>query len=256
MGTRHAALAVIGATAAAAAALALLGVGRGGPQTLVSVLAAPTDDLVTATPLTTAGPLLDFDSGAGWVTATAGANVTQHDLREVFWYRDTPIELNEETCATWTVADGPIVQQGAALRIATLDGIRRAITVTRNIFGGATWVFNVHLWVGAKFTLIGQVNLGRELGIGSSVRALPWRFCARAIDQTVEFKVWPLDEAEPAWGDGTHGGAVLLPPGWVYPGVAGWYAGHLSAGDRAGYRNLIVTALRQDRHRGSRPRPA
>ena len=58
---------------------------------------------------------------------------------------------DEASCATWSSqtpaqVTGVGVQQGLVLRAATADGVTRAITVTKNIWGGAFDVLNVHLW--------------------------------------------------------------------------------------------------------------
>ena len=250
MNVRNRRIGWLAAACAAAAVTAVTMIVIPGPQgNVVSLRAASSareSVSVVASPLTAAGPLLNFTWGSGWITAQAPDDVTQHDLREVFWYSDATPALNSESCATWTAADGAIVQQGAALRIAERGGVQQAITVTRNIYGKATWVFNVHLWVGSQFTLIGQFNLAPAFRLTSTeARPLPWRLCARAIGSMVEFKVWLLGHPEPQWGDTTHGGAVILPAGWEYAGVSGWYAGHLYTDDLASFRDLDVTTLPQ-----------
>ena len=42
----------------------------------------------------------------------------------------------------------------------------------------------------------------------------PWRFCARAVGDRVEFKVWSRAEGEPGWGDPAHSDGITLPEGW------------------------------------------
>ncbi len=208
-----------------------------------TIVAAPVT--LVAAAVTGAGPLLDFTSGPGWVMVQAPAG-TQGGVREVFWYSDATPALNAETCATWTVAQGKIVQHGAALRVADRDGVLHAITVTRNIFGGSTWVFNVHVWSGSQGRLVGQFDLASVFKENATASApFPWRLCARAVGTTVEFKVWRLGSSEPDWGDPTYGGGVTLPSGWNYAGLSGWYAGHLATGDLAGFSDLLVATLRQ-----------
>lgn len=176
-------------------------------------------------------------------TAVASLDSAGGNLREAFWPADNPVVADNESCAIWGAQTGPLVQQGAALRIAK-DGSRlRAITVTKNIFYGATWIFNFHLWdtaASAPFTIIAATNLDSTLVHAGVVTPLPWRFCARVIDAKVEFKVWPAAELEPAYGDPTHGGSVMLPPGWVYPGRAGWFIGHLQPLETAVFNDLAT----------------
>jgi hypothetical protein len=173
-------------------------------------------------------------------TAVASLDNAGGNLRQAFWPADNPVVPDNESCAIWEQA-GTLVQQGAVLRLAQEGSRVRAITVTKNVFYNATWIFNFHLWDTATsppFTIIGATNLERTLVRFGVVTPLPWHFCARVIDSKVEFKVWPVAELEPAWGDPAHGGSVVLPPGWVYPGKAGWFIGHLQPRDIAVFGNV------------------
>jgi hypothetical protein len=177
-------------------------------------------------------------------TAVASIDSAGGNLRQVFWPADNPVVPDSESCAIWGAETGPLVQQGAALRI-TQDGSRiRAITVTKNIFYGATWIFNFHVWDTAQtpaFTPIAATDLYATLVHAGVVTPLPWHFCARVIGNKLEFKVWPVAELlEPAWGDPTHGGSVLLPAGWSNPGKAGWFIGHLRSPDLAVFTDLAT----------------
>jgi len=177
-------------------------------------------------------------------TAAAAIDGSGGNLRQVFWPGDNPVVPDSESCAIWGAESGPLVQQGAALRI-TQNGSRiRAITVTKNIFYGAPWIFNFHVWDTAQsppFTLIGATDLKNTLVRAGVVTPLPWNFCARVIGSKLEFKVWPVAEAlEPAWGDRTHGGSVNLPAGWSAPGKAGWFIGHIQPWNVAAFTNLAT----------------
>jgi hypothetical protein len=174
-------------------------------------------------------------------TAVASLDNAGGNLRQAFWPADNPVVADDESCAIWAEQTGPLVQQGAALRI-TQDGSRvRAITVTKNIFYGATWIFNFHLWDTAAspaFTIIGATNLEATLVHAGVVTPLPWHFCARVIGAKVQFKVWTSADLEPAWGDPAHGGSAMLPGGWAYAGKAGWFIGHLQPHDTAAFTDL------------------
>lgn len=165
---------------------------------------------------------------------------TSSNLRNLFWPASAPSTTDGGSCSTWTSqSDGTYIQQGTALRVRTdADGdVARAITVTKNIAYGVIWVFNVALWDTSKSTPrtgIAQVNL-KAVAAG---KPYPWHLCARAIGTTVTLKVWVGDEPEPEWGDLSHGGSTTVPQEWVYPGMAGWYIGHLPPGGFAAFSDL------------------
>jgi hypothetical protein len=177
-------------------------------------------------------------------TAAASIDRSGGNLRQLFWPADNPTVPDSESCAVWGAETGANVQQGAALRIVQNGSRVRAITVTKNIFFGATWIFNFHVWdthADPVFTPIGATNLYGTLVKAGVVTPLPWNFCACVIGSKVEFKVWPVAEPlEPAWGDRTHGGSVNLPAGWSAPGKAGWYVGHIQPGNTAVFTNLTT----------------
>lgn len=179
----------------------------------------------------------------GTVMSANGPIVGPND-RMVFWpAAETPLG-DAESCATWSSQSpaqgaGVPTQEGLALRVATHDGITRAITVTKNIFANATFVLNVHVWNTSKslpFQLVGQFNLA-QLFIERGNQKLPWNVCARVVGAAVQVELWLTGDSPPAWGDTSHGGTVALPAGWDYPGDAGWYVGHLETGASATYAN-------------------
>jgi hypothetical protein len=182
--------------------------------------------------------------GPDRVTASAPPANLGGNLRLLFWPGDARLGTDETSCATWSDATSDVVQQGAALRIATdTTGSVRAITVTKNVYVHSFWIFNVHVWDGTS-------SLGREIAsfdLGSVfrysddlfvARPLPWRLCARTRAGRVEFKVWRLDEDEPEWGDPAHGGSVVLPADAPASGAAGWFIGHLRPGMSATFTDL------------------
>ncbi|MCU1499665.1 MAG: hypothetical protein JWM47_3618 [Acidimicrobiales bacterium] len=196
-----------------------------------------------------------FRATARGVQVTAPRTNSGQNLRVVFWRPGSPVGATSQTCATWSsqAADG--VQQGAALRIRVSPGRVRAITVTKNIWQHATWGFNFHTWDSDRpqpWQHFGGVEV-ENLRSGRQVKPLPWRFCARIRDRSVEVKVWPTDRAEPAWGDPAWGGSKVLPAGWEAPGVTGWFIGHLPPGGTATLDNLAT--WRRDAMPPSRARP-
>jgi len=205
--------------------------------------AGPTEAALRASVLTPDGN--DGSSIVGAtdaVTMTANPGNTGGNLRTLVWPEHAPTARDETVCATWQEASSHVVQEGLALRIAPgAAGQLAAITVTKNVYGGAEWWFNVHVWHGAGLgDQIAGVDLSRVFAPGDHkvVRALPWRVCARTRGDELELLAWPLTEPTPRWGDPTHGGRVHLPPSAPRTGVAGWYVGHLHAGMHATYGDL------------------
>jgi Calx-beta domain len=167
-----------------------------------------------------------------------GANtILNNNGRMVFWpATQTPTD-DQQSCASWSAQDpaqasGIPTQEGVALRVATRDGITRAVTVTKNVYGSDFGVFNVHVWntdAVTPLTLIKQFNLNQFL-VDSDATNLPWNVCARVVGEELQFELWLPGATPPAWGDVSQGGTVELPVGWDYAGNAGMYAGHLGAG--------------------------
>jgi hypothetical protein len=195
--------------------------------------------------------VLTADGNDNYVFTSTPANMAvsapdtngSSNLRELFWPDDSPAVADSQSCATWSAATNPVLQQGAALRIVQSGSHVRAITVTKNIFGGASYIFNFHVWDNTQspaFTQFGATNLQSLLVQNGVLVPLPWHFCARVIGSTVEFKVWTGSESEPAWGDASHGGQATLPAGWSAPGETGWYIGHLHPKDSATFTDLAT----------------
>ena len=153
---------------------------------------------------------------------------------------------DEEACATWTIQSDPLNQAGIALRVrATGGGRRSAVTVTKNVWSGAGWLFNVHVWNSRRtpaFTQIAQFDLSSAFRRRSGSPG-PWRMCARVVGSRVNFSAWPLDVPRPAAADPRHGGAVRLPPGYDGPGLAGLFVGHLRPGDSVGFTHVVMNAV-------------
>jgi hypothetical protein len=172
--------------------------------------------------------------------------------RAIFWPNTQKKTINEQVCATWQSQNGPVVQQGVALRIkAQANGRVRAITVTKNIFTtnpqvAGTWKFNVLLWDTKKaggFTIAKSYDLAPVFNPNGQVAALPWTMCARVINSTFSFKVWPNTHSTPAWGDSRYGGTIALAKGWSFKGNHGWYIGHLHKNNNARYTNMTASPL-------------
>lgn len=89
----------------------------------------------------------------GRIEATAPAGNVGGNSRTLFGRVDAPRSVNQYSCATVTHS-GRIVQEGVALRMRSDGDRHRGITVMKNIWGGAFWVYNVHLW---------DTNIGGEL---------------------------------------------------------------------------------------------
>lgn len=186
----------------------------------------------------------------GVVTAAAPVTNTGGNTRVAFWRFVDSASVDQESCATWVDAHGRFQQQGAALRVRSVDGRTTAITVTGNVHLGARWFFSVHVMDSAADPALHQVggfDLSDVFRPGgpetTEVPPYPWRMCARVVGDTVSFIVWPLTHPEPAWADPRFGGSVQLPPGWGEAGRPGWYVGHLEPGDSVGFSDLATDVV-------------
>jgi hypothetical protein len=186
-----------------------------------------------------------YDMASSPGKASFVSHVADQNTREVFWPSDSPAVSSSETCATWETGDN--VQQGAALRIRKVTGGYRLITVTKNIWLGAYWIFNFHVWDSSKspaFTLLGGIDLSGEfLQSGTTAWPLPWYMCTRAYGSTLEFKAWRAGQTQPAYGDSHYGGAKTLPAGWNDPGATGWYIGHVPTNSGASFTDLVTRSF-------------
>jgi len=183
------------------------------------------------------------------VTVAAPASNTGRNSRVAFWRAADALAADQQTCATWVNNQTQMQQQGAALRVRTVNGRTRAITVTKNISFGAHWGFNVHVMdsgAAQPFRAIGGFHLANVFRLDPDtvdVPPYPWRMCARVVGNTVSFIVWPLTHAEPSWGDPDYGGSVTLPTGWDQPGFPGWYVGHLRPGESVGFADMSSAVI-------------
>lgn len=177
----------------------------------------------------------DFvDRGTG-LDVTAPASNSGGNLRLAAVKQGTVTSLDQQSCVTW---HGPIVgtsQPGIILRARLGPDRTQAILVTNNVWAGGRPGINVHLAdsdASPVFTHVGAVNMSAGLGTIEDLNALPWRFCARAIDSTVAIKAWSIaaHPVEPSWDDATYTATVELPPVAVYPGKPGVFVGHLVPG--------------------------
>lgn len=203
-------------------------------------------------------PRNDYD-----VKFTAPSTNTGGNTREFVWPASTPDVMDSQTCAVWPSQSEGFVQQGAALRIANTYNSEgqvastKGITVTKNIWFAASWVFNVHVWDTSvpahPYTMIGQFDMSEVLGkmyhdedgsLLSNLKPFPWRLCAQAIGDQFTFKVWTNPWRTPDWDDAKHARSVTIPDEWIMPGKTGWYIGHIRPGQTAEYQNLHTHALR------------
>jgi hypothetical protein len=207
------------------------------PEGIGTPVADPMPESYPASYLTTErNDRYDWTGGSGTMAVSAPSTNTGGNTRGVFVPAGIPATRDHESCASWQGGHGRIIQQGVALRVRDESGGTRAITVTKNIYYGATWIFNVHTWEpGGVFRPVGSRDF-------SAVMAPePWHLCARVVGDKVEVKLWTGADPVPAWGDKHHTGVVQLPRGWVYAGRPGGYAGHLEQGDMIRYTNLATS---------------
>jgi hypothetical protein len=177
------------------------------------------------------------------LTAAAPPTNTGGNTREVVWPSRSLRSRDAQTCATWLGETNDFVQEGLALRIRHHDGVTTAITLTKNIYYGAHWVFNVHGWDSSSpspFTQLGQWDLSPViLDGGGQYQPMPWRVCFRAVGSTVGMKIWwPAQMSEPSWSDPAYTRTMVIPSEYTRRGRAGWYVGHLQPGMSTTYDEL------------------
>jgi hypothetical protein len=182
-------------------------------------------------------------AGSDAISVRAGPGNVGGNLRAILWPERAPLVGDATECVTWSRASSDSVQEGVALRIAPRpDGAYSAVTVTKNVYLGLEWSFNVHVWAGS--------GLGRQIGAfelesafrervdAQAVRPLPWRMCARTRGLRLEVLVWPLAGPTPRWGDPRYGGSLELPDTVAPRGLTGWFVGHLGPGMSVDYTDL------------------
>ncbi len=159
---------------------------------------------------------------AGSWRISSGAGNNGVNTRMVFWSTETPASVNGGSCVRFDPDSVWPTQEGVALRIATVGGQTRAVTVTKNIFGYATNHYNVHAWKGSDLTLLARVDASRSLAGTGAVN-----LCGRIDGTTVRVKIWRASTNEPSWDDPSRVSTVKVPPPEVRAGHFGIYAGHL-----------------------------
>ena len=229
------------------------------PLVLSACLAStPTFDASTdpaplvVAPLTTdPGDTFVYQRDGGNLTVSAPATNTGGNTRQLYYPSDGPTAEAEQSCQTWSSGSGAIDQQGVALRIApTADGQgTRAITVNKNIWYVAVWDFWVNLWDSTQqpfpFTQVASFDMSSVVGADLyTLVPYPWHVCARVSGNILQFIVWTGTNPQPDWGDAGAVRQVTLPPGWDYPGRAGWYVGHLEAGMTDTFTDMKTWSLK------------
>lgn len=194
----------------------------------------------------------------GAVKFSTPAGNTGGNTREFFWPANATDSMDQLSCAVWTRQTGEggqTTQQGAVLRMHQGEnGGTRGITVMKNIWYGATWIFNVHVWDTSSDTpyvqqasfdmseVVGKMWYDEAGNLNSSMRPLPWRLCARTVGDKLQFKVWTNEqEKQPSWNDPKFVREMPIPAEWNVPGKAGWYIGHLKPGHTATFNNLRIS---------------
>ncbi|MCB0896479.1 MAG: hypothetical protein KDB43_14095, partial [Nocardioidaceae bacterium] len=208
---------------------------------------APSDAMtraVTRAVLTTGGPAYHYRYDGRRLVVRAGAGSVDSNRRELAVPAGTRARRDQVSCATWARESSWRMQPGLAVRVADRGGRVRAVTLTKNVFGGTQSVMNVLTWDtgrrGDPWRRVGQFDLAPVLlTTHRRLVPLPWRACLRAQGRQLEFRVWPLGRVDPpTWDDGAFVRRVRLPRAAVYQGRPGWYVGHVPARGTAVYRGL------------------
>ncbi len=213
--------------------------------------------VVVGTLTSASGHHFDYTGTANRLTARGPADSVDGNIREVFWQSGSVRRSDQQVCTIWDdTSQSPGSphgnrQMGLALRVApaTSDGRGlKAITLTQNVYGGATWMFWVDVWnvtdpARPDFDGVKQFDLHSIVGSSDHAVPPPWHVCARVQGLTFRFKIWSATEVEPTWHDATHVFTATLPNGWNYPGHAGGYVGHLHSSQTASFSDLATRPL-------------
>jgi hypothetical protein len=181
------------------------------------------------------------------VKITAPSTNTGGNLREFFWPANSPDAQDSTSCAKWSSQTDALTQQGIAARIIDTPAGTRGVTVTKNIFYYASWVFNVHVWdtsrPGEPYTQIASFDMSEVVGnFDTGMQPFPWSVCTRVVGQNLQLKVWLSSSPQPSWNDSKHVRSTTMPIEWVQPGKTGWYIGHVKPGQIAEFQNLQTWA--------------
>lgn len=196
--------------------------------------------------LTTGGPSYHYRYDGHRLVVHARAGTTDSNRRELAVPVGAQRSRDQLSCATWAEESSWRMQPGLAVRVADRGGRVRAVTLTKNVFGGTQSVMNLLTWDTARhgdpWHAVGQFDLATVLLTPRRhLVPLPWRACLRVEGRRVSFKVWPLGRvAKPSWGDRAYVRRARLPRSFAYAGRPGWYVGHVPGGGSAIYRGLRV----------------
>jgi hypothetical protein len=135
------------------------------------------------------------DSPSRGPRPSAPSTNTSHNTRIAFRRVADSVANDEQSCATWSSQTASLDQEGAALRVTESgSGFRKSITVTKNIWLGGYWIFNVHVWDTSTPQVVTQIasfDLGSVFDANRQLAPLPWSLCARVVGATVSFIAWP-----------------------------------------------------------------
>lgn len=220
--------------------------------TTTTTTAPPPDLEIRHASLTTTNhQTFGYLTGPDSVTITAPDDLDDPNVRELFWTTDVGPVRDGQACTTWDTPfaghDGAPLQPGLAMRIASSGPGNeriRAVTITENVWGHGTWLFNVHVWDTAlptpmmplaTWNLADVVAPGAEFSGSEPPRFItpPWHLCGRTEGNVIDFKVWADGTAEPSWSDPGRVFSTVLPPGWDHAGYSGGYIGHMHVGQTA-----------------------
>ena len=212
---------------------------------LLAPLQLPADALAPSV-LTAGGPPYHYRYDGHRLVVHAARGTADSNRRELVVPVGERASRDQTTCATWARESSWRMQPGLAVRVTDRGGRVRAVTLTKNVFGGTQSVMNVLTWDtdrrGDPWRAVGQFDLARVLLTPHRrLLPLPWRACLRVRDREASFKVWPLGRVgRPAWSDHAYVRHVLLPRSFDHTGRPGWYVGHVPGGGSAVYDRLRV----------------
>jgi hypothetical protein len=171
------------------------------------------------------------------ITVSAPATNAGGNLRRVYWPAGQTPHTDGRVCATIATR----TRRFRPGRHRPQSHGTRAVTVTKNVWASAFWVWNAHYWDGPTFVQFAQFDM-----VSGDVRTRRWlpaaavRICTRTVGSTLTFKIWFPPEPEPGWTDPARARSATVPAGWTVRGQVGLYVGHLLPGQSLTYTGVTV----------------
>lgn len=119
----------------------------------------------------------------------------------------------------------------------------RAVTLTKNVFLNAHYLFNWHVWEGSAFFAVAAfLDFGTYLAPGGVIAQFPWQVWSKVEGRVASVAVAKGSDT-PDYNAVGRSGSVTLPLNFCQSGESGLYLGHLNAADVFDFKDLLVVRL-------------